>query len=96
MGQMWLWTSIADMLQEDEDPEYFDAFWSRPGYLGHDEPAQVEGDLIDLHTSVERVLTANEIINDPAFAGDEYASARTMARRHVVKRFVATLVVAGT
>lgn len=79
MGQMWLWTSISDMLQEDEDPEYFDAFWSQPGYVGYDEPAHVEKDLINLHTTVERVLTANDIINDPAFAGDQYASARTMA-----------------
>src|SRR3546814_15922564 len=34
-GQIWLWTSIADMLIE-EDADYFSAFWSKPGYLGHD------------------------------------------------------------
>src|SRR3546814_6392999 len=27
-GQIWLWTSIADMLIE-EDADYFSAFWSR-------------------------------------------------------------------
>src|SRR5690606_12838162 len=40
MGQMWLWTSIADMLQE-EDADYFEAFWTRPGYVGHDHPEHV-------------------------------------------------------
>ena len=30
MGQMWLWTSIADLLVE-QDPTYFTNFWTEPG-----------------------------------------------------------------
>ena len=37
MGQIWLWTSIADLLVE-QDPGYFDDFWTKPGYVGHDSP----------------------------------------------------------
>jgi hypothetical protein len=79
MGQMWLWTSIADMLIEDEDPEYFEAFWTKPGYVGHDEPWRVEGDLIDTEVTVDRVITANDIASDPVFAEPEFDKARPMA-----------------
>src|ERR1700685_418000 len=44
MGQIWLWSSIADLLVE-QDPSYFEAFWTKPGYVGHDLPAAVESDL---------------------------------------------------
>ncbi len=37
MGQIWLWTSIADLLVE-QDPAYFEDFWTKPGYVGHDIP----------------------------------------------------------
>ena len=66
-GQMWLWTSIADMLLE-EDADYFDAFWTKPGYLGHDAPEFVAGDKIDARAQVARVLTARQLRDDPAFA----------------------------
>lgn len=79
MGQMWLWTSIADMLREDEDSAYFEAFWNQPGYVGHDEPQHVEADLIDCHLRVKRVLTAHDLTSDRDFAGSEYDQARTMA-----------------
>jgi hypothetical protein len=79
MGQAWLWTSIADMLIEEEDPDYFDAFWNRPGYVGHDHPELLEHDLIDVRTTVGRVVTANDIVNDPEFAGPEFDATRTIA-----------------
>ena len=78
MGQIWLWTSIADLLVE-QDPDYFEAFWSRPGYIGHDQPEVVAGDLIDVTTTVDRVVTARDLISDPAFSGDEYLLMRVMA-----------------
>ena len=46
MGQIWLWTSIADLLVE-QDPTYFTNFWTQPGYIGHDFPEAVNGDLIN-------------------------------------------------
>src|SRR3546814_3868344 len=74
-GQIWLWTSIADMLIEEDD-DYFSAFWSKPGYLGHDSPQLVEKDIIDSKAKVALVLTARELQENPAFATPEiHASA---------------------
>jgi hypothetical protein len=78
MGQMWLWTSIADMLQE-ADPEYFQAFWTQPGYVGHDTPQYVAGDRIDIKLPVTRLVTAQDLLQSPDFAGPEYGAARPMA-----------------
>ena len=78
MGQMWLWTSIAELLLE-EDGDYFNAFWTRPGYVGHDSPQHVTKDLIDVTKPVSRVLTAQTLLADPDFSAPEYAAIRTMA-----------------
>src|ERR1700709_768820 len=45
MGQIWLWSSMAERLI-NRDP-YFDDFWTKPGFVGHDQPAAVQNDLID-------------------------------------------------
>src|SRR3546814_17313849 len=45
MGQIWLWSSIAEMLIE-EDGDYFRNFWTQPGYVGFAEPLHVEQDTI--------------------------------------------------
>jgi hypothetical protein len=79
MGQIWLWSSIADMLVE-QDPDYFERFWSSPGYVGHDLPGAVQDDVIDAVATVHRVITAGELATDPAFAGPEYLLMRTTAQ----------------
>jgi hypothetical protein len=71
LGQMWLWTSIADMLLED-DAEYFERFWTARGYVGHDQPELVGEDLIDVRATVTRVITARDLLEDPVLAGAEY------------------------
>ncbi|HEY2332283.1 MAG TPA: PKD domain-containing protein [Acidimicrobiales bacterium] len=78
MGQIWLWSSIADLLVE-QDREYFENFWTKPGYIGHDLPSAVEDDILDVHTTVSRVVTARDLIWGDDFKGDEYALMRTMA-----------------
>lgn len=78
MGQMWLWTATADMLQE-EDPDYFDAFWTKPGYIGHDAPEHIEQDLVDATATVSRVITAQQLCNDEEFNIPELEQARNMA-----------------
>jgi hypothetical protein len=78
MGQIWLWTSIADMLLE-EDGDYFESFWTRPGYVGHDSPEHVRGDLIDVTLPVSRIVRTSDLLQDAAFAGPEYAAVRTLA-----------------
>jgi Tannase and feruloyl esterase/PKD domain len=78
MGQIWLWTSIADLLVE-QDPAYFADFWTSPGYIGHDLPEAVLPDVIDETVTVDRVLTPRDLLTDPAFAGPEYLLMRSMA-----------------
>src|ERR1700728_4429875 len=78
MGQIWLWSSIADLLVE-QDPAYFEDFWTKPGYVGHDLPAAVESDLIDVTTTVNRVITVRELLSDPDFQAPEFMLMRTMA-----------------
>jgi Tannase and feruloyl esterase len=75
-GQMWLWCSTADMLQSD-DRDYFEAFWTRPGYIGHDQPELVERDLVDCRLVVDRVVTVRDVLEDPEFDVPEFAVART-------------------
>jgi len=78
MGQMWLWTSLADELYR-EDPEYFDNFWTKPGYVGHDAPELVEDDLINQEGTVVRTLSARDLNESPEFAGPEYQTMRMLA-----------------
>jgi hypothetical protein len=78
MGQMWLWTSLADELYRD-DRDYFDSFWTRPGYVGHDAPELVEGDLINQEARVARTLTPRDLNASPEFAGPEFQTMRILA-----------------
>ncbi|MHB8465210.1 MAG: PKD domain-containing protein [Acidimicrobiales bacterium] len=77
-GTIWLWCSMADRMQED-DPEYFEAFWSRPGYVGHDQPEVVAGDVIDRTATVKRVFTAQDFMDDPKFQAPEFNRLRPSA-----------------
>jgi hypothetical protein len=55
---------MADDLQQ-RDPDYFQAFWSRPGYVGHDAPQHVQGDLIDVEATVKRTLSPRDFLEHP-------------------------------
>lgn len=44
------------------DHEYFDAFWSEPGYLGHDRPEMFKDRLVSFGTRVKRVVSAGEAL----------------------------------
>src|SRR6201999_1998735 len=78
MGQMWLWTSLAEGLAT-EDPSYFERFWTTPGYIGHDHPELVTHDLIDQRCTVKRTLSARDLNELPEFAGPEFQTMRTLA-----------------
>lgn len=77
MGQIWLWSSIADMLIA-EDADYFRNFWTTPGYLGFDEPQHIQNDLIDREVQVVRTVTPRDL-NTDEFAGPEFAELRGRA-----------------
>jgi hypothetical protein len=70
-GTIWFWSSYAARIQRDY-PEYWEAFWTKPGHVGFDQPDLVQGDLIDVRATVSRVLTAQDIVDDPLFAQPEY------------------------
>jgi PKD domain len=76
MGQMWLWTSMASDLVS-QDPDYFEAFWTKPGYVGHDQPGLVLPDVVDTTATVSRVLTSADILEDPEYAGAEHQALRS-------------------
>ncbi|MCU1345472.1 MAG: hypothetical protein JWL70_1738, partial [Acidimicrobiia bacterium] len=78
MGQIWLWTSMAERLI-NSDP-YFDDFWAKPGFVGHDQPAALQNDLIDARLTVTRALTPKELLEDPAYAGKEFDQLRNHAQ----------------
>jgi hypothetical protein len=78
MGQIWLWTSLADELYA-RDPEYFENFWTQPGYVGHDQPDLVKRDLINQRCTVLRTLSARDLNESPTFAGTEYQTMRILA-----------------
>jgi hypothetical protein len=78
MGQIWLWSSMADRLQH-EHPAYWEAFWTQPGYVGFDQPELVRHDLIEARATVLRPLYAKDLAHDPRFQGAEFAQMRGMA-----------------
>lgn len=78
MGQIWLWTSMAERYVE-WDPSYFENFWTKPGYIGHDLPSAVENDVIDVVTKVSKAITVNDLMTDPAYEAPEFMMARMMA-----------------
>ncbi|MCP5401433.1 MAG: hypothetical protein H6917_03480 [Novosphingobium sp.] len=41
------------------DPSYFEDFWTRPGYLGHDNPESFAGDRLQFRTSIAGALDAD-------------------------------------
>lgn len=66
MGQIWLWASMAERLQGEDD--YFDKFWTTPGHVGYDQPDLVAGDLLSKKIKVARALTTQNIYDDPIFS----------------------------
>lgn len=76
MGQIWLWSSMAERIQKDP---YFEAFWTKPGHVGHDEPQHVERDIINVRVKVARPLTANDLMTDPKFDKPEFAAIRALS-----------------
>ena len=60
--QVLVWSYTAQMFQEF-DPAYFDDFWNKPGYLGHDDPKSLEADRLHVKARVTRVISANELLD---------------------------------
>jgi hypothetical protein len=73
LGQMWLWTSMAESLEE-QDPSYFENFWTKPGYVGFDQPELVNPDVIDVRATVSKVLTGRDVLEDPRFDEPRHAT----------------------
>jgi len=78
MGQIWLWASMANRLQKDY-PAYWENFWTKPGHVGFDRPELVQDDLIEMETTVKRVLYPSDLLNDPTLQRPELAQLRSLA-----------------
>lgn len=69
MGQIALWGWTAEQWHAD-DPDYYEAFWTQPGHLGHDEPQLLADDLIVERTAtVKRIITAADLGRDSIMPG---------------------------
>jgi hypothetical protein len=77
-GTIWLWTSMADRIQR-EHPEYWEAFWTKPGHVGFDQRSLVEADLMDVRATVVRPLLAKDFIEDPQFSDPDFDQIRRMS-----------------
>lgn len=55
---VWTWTAF---LFDQYDPTYFSDFWTKPGYVGHDNPQSLAPWRVSHHTKVRRILTAQEL-----------------------------------
>lgn len=58
--QVLVWSWMPQYYRR-ADPTYFTDFWTKPGYAGHDGTDGVAEDVIDVTTTVERVLTAAQM-----------------------------------
>jgi hypothetical protein len=76
-GIIWQWGSMADRMVAEDD--YYEVFWTKPGYVGHDQPDLVVPDLIDKPGLVTRVVCAQDFLDDPALSGPEYDRMRPRA-----------------
>ena len=63
---VWAWS--AETLGE-QDPGYVEAFWSQPGFAGHDRPGDFGADVVDCEVTVRKTLAAADVLADPRFAG---------------------------
>jgi Tannase and feruloyl esterase len=76
-GVIWQWGSMADRLQAEDD--YYEKFWTMQGYVGHDQPDLVVGDLIDKPGTVTRVVCPQDFLDDPELQGPAYDQIRPRA-----------------
>jgi poly(3-hydroxybutyrate) depolymerase len=56
----WVW----GLLMMAEFTTYFDDFYTKPGYIGHDEPERIERFLFDITTTVDRVIMASDMAKE--------------------------------
>ena len=70
----WVTTPASEYYIRDHDPGYFQDFWTKPGYLGHDNPKAIEPYLIDATVTVTKIFTAGEVRDIVGFVGASDAS----------------------
>jgi hypothetical protein len=62
LSQLWQFAPwVWNLLTQAESSPYFTDFWTKTGFLGHDEPERLSPFLIDIHAKVARVLKVTEI-----------------------------------
>jgi hypothetical protein len=86
-GQVGLWAWSAEQWYAD-DPEYYEDFWTKPGYLGHDLPQALEHLVIrDATVTVRQVVRAGELRDLPDDAPELMAPLVSMGRHLYPRNF---------
>jgi hypothetical protein len=49
---------------KEEDPSYFEDFWVKPGYLGHDAPELLKDVLISEKTTIRQAVAASDVSSE--------------------------------
>jgi hypothetical protein len=76
-GVIWQWASMADRYLTEDD--YYEKFWTQSGYVGHDSPELVAGDLLEAEGTITRVLCAQDFLDDPELQSPQYERLRPRA-----------------
>lgn len=49
----------------EDNPGYFEDFWTKPGYLGHDDPDRLAGRRVSITTTFTEIATADDLREQP-------------------------------
>ncbi len=66
--------NVTEIMQYD--PGYFEDFWKKPGYMGHDRPESFAQDLVDGRTKVAKIVTARQVAEYDGPTGPQDSIAR--------------------
>jgi len=60
LGRYMMWVFTLYMTR-DKNPQYYEDFWTKPGYVGHDQPELLEDLLIDDKTTITRIVRPDDL-----------------------------------
>ena len=67
------------------DPSYFEAFWTEPGYLGHERPPSLLRDVVQHRCEVAATISAQEAVDLGLDVGAQPGQARRRSRYGVAR-----------
>jgi hypothetical protein len=62
LSQLWQFAPwVWGLLMQAQYSPFFTDFWTKPGYLGHDEPERIEPFLFEIEATVDQVLQSSQM-----------------------------------